>query len=67
MIKVKTRFEATSLNSVAIQNEYRSHPAKMETSKDMIDSPAMDDTVTAEQESRERGDEENVETRGNIL
>ena len=33
----------------------------------MIDSPAMDDTVTAEQESREKGDEENVETRGNIL
>ena len=33
----------------------------------MIDSPAKDDTITAEKEYREKVDEENIETKSNIL
>ena len=39
----------------------------MKETKKMIDGPTMDDTFDAEHEYQERRDNENVETKGNLL
>ena len=38
----------------------------MEESKKMIEAPAKGDTVTAKLEYQKKGDEDNVEMKGNI-